>query len=154
MKIISDKYAYIQEKDLQMLLKATTRENIPESILNTAADIIETGKTENPDNYRIFSGSDELSFFASLDYIVDGLATDKLSLASSFDMLKDVLKELREALLVSESLSDEASEAEKQRVKNNLELLRYKRDCAKSIMDEKKGKILFKGTEKKTKRNR
>ena len=79
MKIVSDKCIYVQESDLEFLLKNNKSENIPKSIMDAYGNIICGEKSDSPSCYRKFDDEESFYFLNSQDYILDKNFIDYLS---------------------------------------------------------------------------
>ena len=140
MKIVSDKCIYVQERDLELLLKNNKSDDIPNSVMESYHNII-CGKSDSPLCYRKFDDEEAFNFFNSQDYILDKTFIDHLSWTDTINYGSITLLELSQAFKDYEKINENVSKEEVEKIENRLDLLRYKMGCIKEAINEKKSKI-------------
>lgn len=141
MKIVYKDNVSVQQKDLKLLLKARKIEDIPSNVLESLKDIYKNDNQGNPTDFVVYSGEETVKFFDSLDYILDYTNFNNLSWADTLDMSRIALKELNEAFKKYDALNDSSTEEEILNATNRLDLMRYKVESVKSLIDAKKANI-------------
>ena len=126
---------------MELLSKARKLEEIPTEVMDSCKDIIINGHSDSPMEFRSFEGKNVITFFNSLDYILDYSEVKNLSWTEVINVGAETLKELNECFKSLDSLTGNESKEEIDRINNRLALLRYKMAVIKNITKEKKGEI-------------
>ena len=139
MKVINGESVAVQQKDLDLLLKAKKIEEIPSTVLDSIKNNNSTDKTE----FVEFNGKDTVNFFNSLDYIIDYSNFKYLTWAETLDLSRDTIRELNAAYKKFDSLDSNSSCEEVLNARNRLDLMKYKMDSIKTLIEAKKANIMI-----------
>ena len=134
MKIVNGEKVYIQESDARVVLNTMPIESVPQAIVSIV----------NRDRDEFVELEEEgKSFINSLDYIMDYSLLSYLSLTDTLALNEKALIELNRAYrLYNEALGLE-DEKSIQIAKARLELMKYKEECLKTMIQSKRGSISF-----------
>lgn len=148
MKFTRGEVVYVQEQDLQLLVKAKRVQEIPSVVLDGSRDIIGCSELANPEEYIPFSGEGVINFFNSVGYIMDLNLARSLSWSETVGIGEKVLVELNKVQRQLDSLTD-ATDEKRQEVIDRLDILRYELEYVKKMMNDKKGRVTFTSMPKK-----
>ena len=141
MKILEKACIYVQERDIELLLKASKKENLPKSIVESYEEVIDSGKSNNPLVYRKFEDKDAIAFLNTQSFILDKKHLDYLSWTDTIDYGTSTLLELNKAFHEFELANNSSNPEEIKKAKDRLDLLKYKMNCIKESISDKESRI-------------
>ncbi len=143
MKILEKEGIYVQERDIELLLKVSKKEELPKSIVESYEEVIDSGKSNNPLVYRKFEEKDAIDFFNKQSYILDKRYLDYLTWTDTIDYGSSTLLELNKAFQEFELACTSSNPEEIKRAKDRLDLLKYKMNCIKEVINKKESRVSF-----------
>lgn len=139
MKVIIGEEVRVQNKDLRLLPKTGGKYQIPVAVIHE----INNSSESDPEDFTTFYGENMIGFFDSVEYIMDSSKVDQMTWVQSVNLGGSIIMKLNQTQREFDSLGQDASEETRHALSDELDILRYELECAKQIMDDKKGELVF-----------
>ena len=143
MKVFNDDKVYVQNNDLQYLLRACEGSSIPSSIFNKVFGDIYIVTNDNRYEFVEFSNPEDIEFFKNCDWIINYHDFDEMTeeeIVSYGSQINDKRNELAGKF---NNLSEKEKEKQYEKVSSEIMMLDYKIYSIRDLLWHRQGHLKF-----------